>query len=169
MSDLSQVIGQCSTCNNIRLAGDLSVVHLQRRFDPHPSAVRVHASLPEHHPIFVGDSSLDAVKRLLAEDRSQMLGNLRFSAKLEGLDRFRTLIRTLPALELLRFAPMDEAARLSSLSPDTLEREHPDLRSVSALAWEHYGSFPGCVFLLSRRSQTKGRRYTAVNPGGSSR
>jgi hypothetical protein len=32
----------------------------------------------------------------------------------------------MPALELLRFAPMDEAARLSSLSPDTLEREHSD-------------------------------------------
>ena len=41
-------------------------------------------------------------------------------------ERFRSLIRSLPALELLRLAPMDEAARLSSLSPDTLEREHSD-------------------------------------------
>ena len=41
-------------------------------------------------------------------------------------ERFRALIRSMPALELLRFAPMDEAARLSSLSPDTLEREHSD-------------------------------------------
>ena len=41
-------------------------------------------------------------------------------------EQFRARVRSMPALELLRFAPMDEAARLSSLSQDTLEREHPE-------------------------------------------
>jgi hypothetical protein len=41
-------------------------------------------------------------------------------------ERFRALIRSIPPLELLRIAPMDECERLSSLSEDTLKREHSD-------------------------------------------
>jgi hypothetical protein len=36
------------------------------------------------------------------------------------------LLKMLPPLELLRIAEMPEASRLSGLSGDTLEREHPD-------------------------------------------
>lgn len=36
------------------------------------------------------------------------------------------LIQMLPPLELLRIASMPEAERLSSLSEDTLRREHPE-------------------------------------------
>lgn len=36
------------------------------------------------------------------------------------------LLDALPPVELLRVVPMDEAERLSSLSIDTLEREHSD-------------------------------------------
>jgi len=36
------------------------------------------------------------------------------------------LLAMLPPLELLRVAPMQEAAHLSSLSADQLARDHPD-------------------------------------------
>jgi hypothetical protein len=45
---------------------------------------------------------------------------------LDSSDPVAKLLATLPAVELLRIAPMPEAAHLSSLSPDTLEREHGD-------------------------------------------
>ena len=41
-------------------------------------------------------------------------------------EHFRALIRSIPPLELLRIAPMDECERLSGLSQDTLAREHSD-------------------------------------------
>jgi hypothetical protein len=41
-------------------------------------------------------------------------------------DPVAALLRTLPALELLRVAPMSEAEHLSGASADTLKREHPD-------------------------------------------
>ena len=41
-------------------------------------------------------------------------------------ERLRALIRSIPPLELLRIAPMDECERLSGLSHDTLAREHSD-------------------------------------------
>src|SRR5215218_6091657 len=47
---------------------------------PHPGTHKP----PGTSPIFVSDSSLDSVRSLLTEDHSQMLGYLRFSAKLEG-------------------------------------------------------------------------------------
>ena len=74
----------CLACHYIHLADDLVVAHLKRRFDYDPAPIRVLASLPEHHPIFVSDSSLDSVRSLLTEGHSQMLGYIRFSAKLEG-------------------------------------------------------------------------------------
>jgi hypothetical protein len=42
-------------------------------------------------------------------------------------EHFLALIRSMSPLELLRIAPMDEAGRLSSLSPDTIERDHPNI------------------------------------------
>ena len=42
-------------------------------------------------------------------------------------ERFRALLRSMPLLELLRIAPMDEVERLSSLSPDAFERNYPKL------------------------------------------
>jgi hypothetical protein len=42
-------------------------------------------------------------------------------------DPVARLLRILPPLELLRVAPMDEAERLSSLSEDTILREHPEI------------------------------------------
>jgi hypothetical protein len=41
-------------------------------------------------------------------------------------DPVNTLLRTLPPLDLLRIAPLPEAARLSGASEDTLKRDHPD-------------------------------------------
>ena len=41
-------------------------------------------------------------------------------------EHFRALIRSIPPLELLRIAPVDECERLSGLSQDTLAREHSD-------------------------------------------
>jgi hypothetical protein len=41
-------------------------------------------------------------------------------------DLIKDLLQRLPALELLRVAEMAEAEHLSSLSEDTLVREHPD-------------------------------------------
>ena len=41
-------------------------------------------------------------------------------------DLLLRLIQLLPPLELLRIAAMPEAEHLSSLSEDTLIREHPD-------------------------------------------
>src|SRR5687768_17535059 len=61
-------------CHHIDLTDDLAVVHIQRRLDQHTAAVRVLALLPVRHPILADDLSLDAVRRLLAEGRSQMLG-----------------------------------------------------------------------------------------------
>jgi hypothetical protein len=47
-------------------------------------------------------------------------------------DPVNTLLKTIPALELLRFAPMPEAERLSGLSEDTLRRHHSDkIRKLS--------------------------------------
>jgi hypothetical protein len=36
------------------------------------------------------------------------------------------ILADIPPLELLRIAPLTEAARLSGVSPDTLERNHGD-------------------------------------------
>ncbi len=75
----------CVACRYIYLADDLSVAHLKRRFDHDPAPIRVLARLPECHPILTdGGIPLDAVRRLLAEDRSQMLGYLSLSAELKG-------------------------------------------------------------------------------------
>jgi hypothetical protein len=41
-------------------------------------------------------------------------------------DPVARLLQNIPALELLRVAPMQEVEHLSSLSEDTLTREHPD-------------------------------------------
>jgi hypothetical protein len=41
-------------------------------------------------------------------------------------DPVARLIQLMPPLELLRIASLPEAERLSSLSEDTLRREHPD-------------------------------------------
>jgi len=41
-------------------------------------------------------------------------------------DLIAKLLATMPAKELLRVAPMPEAEHLSSLSADTIEREHAD-------------------------------------------
>jgi hypothetical protein len=38
----------------------------------------------------------------------------------------RELLRTMPATELLRIAPLPEAQRLSGLSADSLSRHHGD-------------------------------------------
>jgi hypothetical protein len=53
-------------------------------------------------------------------------------AEMDSDERFKELIRLIPPLELLRIAPMDEVERLSSLSPDSIERNHPDkIRKLS--------------------------------------
>ena len=41
-------------------------------------------------------------------------------------DPVTRLLQIIPPLELLRIASMPEAERLSSLSEDTIVREHPD-------------------------------------------
>src|SRR5215212_1337579 len=77
----------CVACHHIHLADDLAAFCLQRRFDHDPVPVRVLARLPERHPILADVAiPLDAVRRLLAEGRSQVLGYLRLSAELEGRD-----------------------------------------------------------------------------------
>jgi hypothetical protein len=45
---------------------------------------------------------------------------------MDSVDPVARLLQTMPALELLRIAPMPEAEHLSGTSADTLEREHPD-------------------------------------------
>jgi hypothetical protein len=84
LADLFLAIRPCACGHHLDLADDLGVAHLQRRVDPHPAAVRVLASLPERHPILAGDSSLDSMRRLRAQHRSQVLGDLCLPAKLEG-------------------------------------------------------------------------------------
>src|SRR5215212_7100965 len=74
----------CVACHHIHLADDLSVEHFERRFDPHPSAIRVLARLPERHPILTDVAiPLDAVRRLVAEGRSKVLGYLTLSTEFE--------------------------------------------------------------------------------------
>jgi hypothetical protein len=70
--------------HHIFLPEDLAVAHLQRRLDQHTAAVRVLARLPERDPILANNLPLDAMRRLLPEDRPQVLGDLRLPAKLEG-------------------------------------------------------------------------------------
>jgi hypothetical protein len=84
LADLSLAIRLCVHRHNVYLADDLAVGYLQRCFDPHPTAVRVLARFPERHAVLADDLPLDAVRRPLAEGRSQVLGDLRLSAKLEG-------------------------------------------------------------------------------------
>jgi hypothetical protein len=84
LDDLFFAIRLYILCHHVHLANDLAAFYLQRRFDPHPDAVRVVARLPKRHPILAYDLSLETVRPLLAEDRSQMLGYLRFFLKLEG-------------------------------------------------------------------------------------
>ena len=43
------------------------------------------------------------------------------------------------------------------------------VRSATPAVQEHYEAFLGCFFLLSRRSQTNGRRYSIVKAGASPR
>jgi hypothetical protein len=45
---------------------------------------------------------------------------------MSSADPVTTLLKTIPALELLRFASMPEAERLSGLSEDSLRRHHRD-------------------------------------------
>jgi hypothetical protein len=70
--------------HHINLTDDLAVAHLQRRLDHHTVAVQILTLLPKRHPIIANDLSLDAVRGLLPEGPSQVLGDLRLSAKLEG-------------------------------------------------------------------------------------
>src|SRR5215213_6063667 len=72
--------------HHINLTDDLAVAHLQRRLDQHTVAVQILARLPERDSILAEDLSLNAVRGLLPEGRSQVLGDLRLSAKLEGND-----------------------------------------------------------------------------------
>src|SRR5215218_530894 len=77
----------CVACHHIHLADDLAAFYLQRRYDHDPVPVRVLARLPECHPILTeGGITLDAVRRILAEGYSQMLGYLRLSSQFEGRD-----------------------------------------------------------------------------------
>ena len=70
--------------HHIFLPDDLAVAHLQRRLDQHTVAVRILACLPERDSIHANNLPLDAVRRLLPEGRSQMLGDLRLSSQFEG-------------------------------------------------------------------------------------
>jgi hypothetical protein len=56
----------------------------ERRLDHDTAAIWITTRLPERHPILADVLSLDAVRRLLAEGRSQVLGYLRLPAKFEG-------------------------------------------------------------------------------------
>src|SRR5215208_4277247 len=49
-----------------------------------------------------------------------------------------------------------------------LDRRQPDVRSTTPLV-QHYEPFLGSYFLLSKRSQTKGRRYGNFRAGASPR
>jgi hypothetical protein len=50
----------------------------------------------------------------------------------DGGDPVARLLQLMPPLELLRYAPLPECEHLSSLSEDTLRREHPDkIRKLS--------------------------------------
>src|SRR5918994_7949852 len=84
LADLLLAIRLRACGHHLDLADDLGVAHLQRRVDPHPAAVRILARLPKRYPILAGDSSLHAVRRLRAQHRSQVLGDLSLPAKLEG-------------------------------------------------------------------------------------
>src|SRR4028118_1893252 len=76
----------CVPCHHGHLTDDLAAAHLQLRFDHNPAPVRVLAHFPEPHPAFLTDHlfPLDAVGRLRKESRSQVLGDLRLPAQLEG-------------------------------------------------------------------------------------
>src|SRR5829696_3162376 len=73
-------------CHHVNLTNDLAVAHLQRRFDRELASIRVLALLPKRHSILADDLSLEAVRRLLPEGRSQMLGYLHLSSQFEGRD-----------------------------------------------------------------------------------
>ena len=70
--------------HHIFLPEDIAVSHPQRRLDHDTAAIPVLARLPERDPILANNLPLDAMRRLLPEDRPQVLGDLRFPAKLEG-------------------------------------------------------------------------------------
>jgi hypothetical protein len=74
----------CLPCHHVNLADDLAITHLKGRLDHDATAVRVLARLPERHPLLADNFPLDAVRRPLAEDRPQVLGDLRLPAQLEG-------------------------------------------------------------------------------------
>ncbi len=62
LTDLFLAIRLYILCHHVHLANDLAAFYLQRRFDPHPDAVRVLARLPKGHPIVADDIlPLDAV------------------------------------------------------------------------------------------------------------
>src|ERR671917_578240 len=83
-ADLFLTIRPCVLCHHVYLTYDLAIAQLQPGRDSHPAAIRVLARFLERHPLLADDLSLDAVGHLLAEDRSQVFGDLRLSAKLEG-------------------------------------------------------------------------------------
>src|SRR5829696_10003198 len=89
------------------------------------------------------------------------------------------MAQSLEVKPFVKLSPAHLACR-SRLWAAPLEREHPDLRSVSAPVWEHYGSFPGgCVrpralrarreaSLLLRGSVCRRRRAEVTEAGTTS-
>src|SRR5918998_5522450 len=124
LADLFLAIRPCACGHHLDLADDLGVAHLQRRVDPHPAAVRVLARLPERHPILAGDSSLDSMRRLRAQHRSQVLGDLCLPAKLEGcalqdpgVDDAQLGVLGVEAQDELRGVTLDGAAQSFEVQP----------------------------------------------------
>src|SRR5919112_2262918 len=109
----------CVACHHIHLADDLSVAQLKRRFDHDPAPVRILARLPECHPIPTdGGFPLDAVRRLLAEGCSQVLGNLPLAVELErgnvrgvGVDDAKQGVLGVEAEHEVRVASLDAEAQ----------------------------------------------------------
>ena len=119
--------------HHIFLPEDLAVAHLQRRLDQHTTAVRILTLLPERHPILADDLSLDAVRRLLSEDRPQVLGDLRLPAKLEGGTSLRLSV-DYAQIRLLSVEPEDEIG-IAALDSVT---QGPKVQTPVSLALCHF-------------------------------
>src|SRR5215217_2015582 len=132
-ADLFLSIRLCVLCHHVDLTDDLAVVHRQRRLDQHSTAVRILTLLPEPHPLFADNLPLDAVRRLLPEGRSQVLGDLRLSAKLEGGTSLGTGVDD-AQIRLLGVEPEDEI-RVASLDGVTQSLE---IQSSVSLAFRHF-------------------------------
>src|SRR5215217_7241654 len=161
-ADLFLSIRLCVLCHHVDLTDDLAGAHVQRRLDHNSAAVRVLARLPERHTILADDLFLDAVRRLLPERRSQVFGDLRLSAKLEGN---ASLGVDDVQIRLLGVEAEDEV-RLASLDGVT---QGPKVQTSVSLALCHFVYLPaapsGPLCLTDRTLWRRGQRHTSRTTG----